>query len=190
MKVLLPLVVAAVAWGVPSPVRAEQLDPHGVSAEAVTASVRSITDDAVEESVRDLVLTTESLDGAVSDAVTTKARTLTIASDVLFPFGKHALTPRASKRIADLVAETQEDVSIEVTGYTDSIGDTASNIRLSTRRAEAVRAELEQLLPDASFTVRGRGEADPVAPNTRKDGSDNPEGRARNRRVEIVIARH
>ncbi len=38
-----------------------------------------------------------------------------------------------------------------------------------------------------TLTVRGRGEADPVASNTRKDGSDDPRARAKNRRVEITF---
>ena len=44
-------------------------------------------------------------------------------------------------------------------------------------------------LGDRSFTVRGLGEADPVAANTAPDGSDDPQGRARNRRVAIDIPR-
>jgi len=75
-------------------------------------------------------------------------------------------------------------------GHTDSVGDAQSNLTLSRRRAEAVRAELVRLLgaTSVSFEVRGFGEARPVAPN-RVDGRDNPEGRARNRRVEIRFDR-
>jgi outer membrane protein OmpA-like peptidoglycan-associated protein len=45
------------------------------------------------------------------------------------------------------------------------------------------------LAADVLSTTKGHGEADPVAPNVKKDGSDNPRGRARNRRVTITFAR-
>ena len=53
----------------------------------------------------------------------------------------------------------------------------------------AVQAALAPLAPGATFQSTGKGAADPVAPNTNPDGSDNPEGRARNRRVTITFAR-
>ena len=59
---------------------------------------------------------------------------------------------------------------------------------LSVRRAEAVHAALaDRLGSDFTFEVDGFGETQPVAPNTHDDGSDNPEGRALNRRVEITF---
>jgi OOP family OmpA-OmpF porin len=60
---------------------------------------------------------------------------------------------------------------------------------LSQRRAAAVRDALAPQLPGVDLTVAGRGEADPVAPNTRPDGSDDPVGRAANRRVTLTTTR-
>ena len=59
------------------------------------------------------------------------------------------------------------------------------------RRAQAMAAALRRELGgDApGLAVRGHGEADPVAANTKKDGSDNPKDRARNRRVTITFPR-
>jgi outer membrane protein OmpA-like peptidoglycan-associated protein len=76
-----------------------------------------------------------------------------------------------------------------VTGHTDATGEDAYNLDLSRRRAEAVAAWLRARpeLGGWTFTVAGKGEAAPVAPNSRPDGSDDPEGRARNRRVEVTI---
>jgi OOP family OmpA-OmpF porin len=66
------------------------------------------------------------------------------------------------------------------------VGDDASNLALSQRRADAVNAVIGRISAKSglSFDVEAKGEADPVAPND-IDGRDNPDGRARNRRVTI-----
>jgi outer membrane protein OmpA-like peptidoglycan-associated protein len=64
----------------------------------------------------------------------------------------------------------------------------AYNLALSRRRAETVARELiGQGLHRERVTIQAYGEARPVAPNLNPDGTDNPAGRARNRRVEAVI---
>ena len=74
---------------------------------------------------------------------------------------------------------------ILVVGYSDSSGDTARNLRLSERRAQAVRHAIVSMLDEGAHQVvaLGRGEANPVADNHRK------EGRTQNRRVEVFLAR-
>ena len=61
--------------------------------------------------------------------------------------------------------------------------------RLSERRADSVKTWLigKGGIPGGAIEARGFGKSKPIASNTRPDGSDNPEGRAKNRRVEIVI---
>ena len=78
---------------------------------------------------------------------------------------------------------------VELAGYTDSIGTEQYNQKLSERRAEAVKQYLikEGAVDKAMISARGYGESSPIAPNKTKDGKDNPEGRAQNRRVEILI---
>ena len=72
------------------------------------------------------------------------------------------------------------DVRLEIAGYTDDRGGARANRRLSQRRARAVlRWFVEHGLDGARFEARGYGEADPV------DTNDTPEGRARNRRIEL-----
>jgi len=112
---------------------------------------------------------------------------------VLFRFDRASLSLRARTRIAE-VAERVRDAApdtIQVDGYTDAKGSDAYNLQLSRRRATAAAAALRDAVGDAAPRTRttGHGEADPVAPNVRKDGSDNPRGRARNRRVTITFAR-
>lgn len=112
-----------------------------------------------------------------------------LAADVLFEFDSATLTPDAADRIAALgpdIGAAARAGTVTVTGYTDDVGDDAYNQDLSERRAEAVHAALASAVDraDLAFEVSGRGEADPVAPN-QIDGVDNPDGRARNRRVTI-----
>lgn len=78
---------------------------------------------------------------------------------------------------------------VELEGHTDGKGTEPYNQKLSERRAEAVRQYLikEGAVDKARISARGYGESKPIAPNTTKDGKDNPAGRAENRRVEILI---
>jgi OOP family OmpA-OmpF porin len=99
-----------------------------------------------------------------------------------FDFNKATLRPdgRAAVRTAaDTLKGTKERVT--VTGYTDSVGSDAYNLKLSERRANTVRDALvaEGIAADR-ITTKGMGESNPVASN------DTAEGRAQNRRVDIV----
>ena len=80
------------------------------------------------------------------------------------------------------------DAPVHVSGHTDSVGSEASNQTLSEQRAQAVVDYFTDAGIDPSrLHAQGFGETRPVAPNTHQDGADNPDGRAQNRRVEIVI---
>ena len=92
--------------------------------------------------------------------------------------------------ILDEAAQTLKDnpnVKVQIVGYTDSIGSDAYNLRLSERRAQAVKQYLvSKGIAAGRLGTEGRGKQDPIAPNT-KDGKDNPEGRAMNRRAELKV---
>ena len=80
--------------------------------------------------------------------------------------------------------------TVTVVGHTDAKGEDAYNLDMSKRRAEAVVAWLNsQSGIERTFTAEGRGEAEPIAPNTHPDGGNDPDGRARNRRVVVNIPR-
>ena len=114
--------------------------------------------------------------------------TVRISADVLFAFGEAKPTKAASYELGVLATRLHTaSRTVLVAGYTDSIGSPASNLTLSQRRADAVKAELAKHT-GGGFTIvaTGHGEADPVAPNT-KDGKDYSAGRAKNRRVEITF---
>jgi outer membrane protein OmpA-like peptidoglycan-associated protein len=78
--------------------------------------------------------------------------------------------------------------AVVLEGHADAIGTEAYNLALSRQRADTVARELiGQGVQRERITVKAYGETRPVARNKNPDGTDNPEGRARNRRVEAVI---
>ncbi|MGQ4659994.1 OmpA family protein [Lysobacter sp. F6437] len=110
---------------------------------------------------------------------------------VNFDFDKSTLRPDAVAILSEAVQILQRypDLKVEVAGHTDSKGTDAYNQALSERRATAVYDYLTSNGIDASRMVgpNGYGESRPIAPNTNPDGSDNPEGRAQNRRTELNV---
>jgi outer membrane protein OmpA-like peptidoglycan-associated protein len=109
---------------------------------------------------------------------------ISLSGSVLSKSGSSDLMDMAQRRL-DTVSDAIEGYgpgAIIVEGHTDSRGTEASNEALSQRRAESVRAYLVgRGLSGKSVTAVGRGEAKPIADN------DTPEGRANNRRVEIIV---
>ncbi|HTJ29379.1 MAG TPA: OmpA family protein [Acidobacteriaceae bacterium] len=119
---------------------------------------------------------------------------ITLAADVLFDFGKSAIRADAEKTLREAATKMKfahAKGPIRVDGYTDAKGAAQLNERLSAARATAVE---DWMIRNAGFSAReldprGYGAERPVAANTKPDGTDNPEGRQRNRRVEIVVTR-
>ena len=110
---------------------------------------------------------------------------ITLDGQVLFVTGKAELLPIARDRlneVAKSLKELDDDKLVSIEGFTDSRGADDMNHRLSQDRANAVRDYLSsQGVKPEKLRAIGRGEANPVASN------DTPEGRANNRRVEIVV---
>ena len=92
------------------------------------------------------------------------------------------------KKASDFVRK-YPGAKVKLEGHTDSRGTEEYNQKLSETRAEAVRQYLikDGASEKAKILATGYGELKPIAPNTTKDGKDNPEGRAENRRVEVLI---
>lgn len=109
---------------------------------------------------------------------------ITLSGEVLFPTDRAELRPEARDRllaVADALRSSTQRVTIE--GHTDSRGSDTYNQQLSQRRAEAVRTFLlGEGVPGDRVIAQGRGEAEPIASN------DSAEGRANNRRVEIILS--
>jgi len=103
---------------------------------------------------------------------------------VNFDFDKYNIRPDAMPILDEAARTLKEygDITISVDGHTDSIGSDAYNEKLSLRRANSVKDYLERQGVTASrMTVRGFGKTNPVASNA------TPEGRAQNRRVELIV---
>jgi outer membrane protein OmpA-like peptidoglycan-associated protein len=111
-------------------------------------------------------------------------------ADTLFEFDKAILAADAGKTLGELGPLLQKvgRHPIVIEGHTDAIGTDAYNDELSEKRAAAVRSWLAAngILP-ADTPIKGYGKRKPVAANKKPDGSDNPDGRALNRRVEVVV---
>ena len=121
---------------------------------------------------------------AAAVAVVPSSEKITFEADTFFDFDKSVLKPTGKTKLNDLASKLQ-GIDIEVvvaTGHTDSVGSDAYNIKLSLRRANAVKAFLvsKGIPADRIFTA-GKGEGTPVASNKTRDG------RAKNRRVEVEV---
>lgn len=114
---------------------------------------------------------------------------LSVTSDILFAFDSADLSAEAKGSLTDIAAiiARAPEGQVRVVGHTDAKGSDDYNMELSQRRAKAVTEFLEGADISAErLTTEGRGEAEPLAENE-VNGEDNPEGRAKNRRVEFVM---
>ena len=144
--------------------------------------------------VLDLEFRVEDMGGKLQDLQIKETPTeihIELAADVLFDFDKAIIKPQAAatlKQAAAVIRDKAKGV-VRIKGYTDSKGADSYNQKLSERRAIAVNTWLvkNEGLKNVRFEAHGFGAKKPVAPNTKPDGSDYPEGRQKNRRVEIIL---
>lgn len=146
--------------------------------------------------VLDLVFKVEDIGGKVMDLQLKETDTeirIELAADVLFDFDKADLrrdARNALKQVGDIIKEKAKG-TVRIEGHTDSKGSDAHNQKLSERRASSVRDWLvkNEGLKNVRFATSGFGPKKPAVSNTKPDGADDPEGRQKNRRVEIVIGK-
>ena len=108
----------------------------------------------------------------------------TARTDVFFPTNNAILSDDAKKHLKTLATQATENPAliIRIEGYADAIGPSDVNQNLSKARADAVKDFfLEQGLAETQLSVVGKGENEPLASN------DTREGRALNRRTEVLI---
>ena len=189
MKSVVPCALVALALSVtPAGAGSKYTDPD---APEVMAAAKAAL---VNAKVRDIVGITRGIDALLEDLgakVTAREVRIEMPSDILFDFDSATLRPEALatlRKIAD-VLRSYARAPVTVEGHTDSKGADAYNLKLSEQRAASVTRWLaaEGGVEKTRLTPRGLGETRPVVPNTKPDGSDDPSGRQRNRRVEIVV---
>jgi OmpA-OmpF porin, OOP family len=106
---------------------------------------------------------------------------------ITFETGSAAFSPAAAKDLDQLLRDllVASGTVVEVHGHTDNVGNADANMALSEKRAFAIRDWLEKKspanFPEGRIRIFAHGQTNPVAPNA------TPEGRAKNRRVEIVL---
>ena len=151
----------------------------------------------IEGSIRDIAGQVVNMGGKTLDLQVKETATeirIELAADVLFDFDKATIKPQAASalhNVAEIIRTKGKGRSARIDGHTDAKGDDAYNQKLSERRAASVKQWLAEKegLADVKMATQGFGAKKPVAPNAKPDGSDDPDGRQKNRRVEIVLAK-
>ncbi len=113
-----------------------------------------------------------------------------VVENIYYDLDKSNIRPDAAKELNKLVQLLTDnpEIKIELSSHTDSIATVEYNNDLSQRRAEsAVNYLVQQGISPDRLVAKGYGELRPIARNTNPDGSDNPDGRQRNRRTEFKI---
>jgi outer membrane protein OmpA-like peptidoglycan-associated protein len=136
----------------------------------------------------------QNLEGALKELnaeVSAQEIKIQMKADLLFDFDKADIKKGAEpvlEKVA-VVLKSYPNAKVLVEGHTDSLGKETYNQTLSEKRAANVAQWLvaRSGLKASQVQTRGWGKTKPVAHNTKPDGSDDQEGRAKNRRVEIVI---
>lgn len=163
-------------------------DPDSPAAEAAARAALA------HAKVLDIIGVSRGLSGVMKDLgarVTDQEITIELAADFLFDFDRYAIRSEAADSLRKVgeVAKAYPKAPLLIEGHTDGKGAHPYNMKLSESRALSVKNWLVQnaAVDSARITTKGSGETKPVAANTNPDGSDNPKGRQKNRRVTITL---
>ncbi len=122
----------------------------------------------------------------LADAADTNLPRTFVFDNLNFKFGTPELTPESEQTVKDLVAilSAYTNAEVRLEGHTDNVGDPASNKQLSQARADSTKAVMEKDGIAASrISTQGYGQEKPATSN------DTDEGRAQNRRLELVVVK-
>ena len=153
---------------------------------AVEGAEEQLDLSAIEEApLEPMLLMSQDLAEPLRETREVGTTTVAISSDVLFDSSSSELDEAAKSALDEAARriESHEPGPVTVIGHTDSVDSDASNLTLSKERAAAVATALEKRLDtsDYELSTDGKGEAEPIASN------DTEDGKALNRRVEIVL---
>jgi outer membrane protein OmpA-like peptidoglycan-associated protein len=159
-------------------------DGYLVKRQAYTTNGKSVDPNTLKDLVTNIMLDTL----MVLDKV--EINKIFVLENIYYNFNKSDIRPDAAVELDKLVQLLIDnpEIKIELGSHTDSIDDNAYNIQLSQRRAEsAVRYIVQHGIAPDRLVAKGYGEERPIARNTNPNGTDNPEGRQKNRRTEFKI---
>jgi outer membrane protein OmpA-like peptidoglycan-associated protein len=173
------------------PTSLERAAAHAASRIEIAALARSTA--SIEALKPTDALTVATLKSELNARETERGTLISLPGDILFDFDEHAIRREARPtlaKLAELIRRTPGG-RVVIEGHTDAKGSDAYNLQLSERRARAVARWLEQRhgIEPARLDEEGLGETRPTVPNTHPDGSDDPQGRQLNRRVEVILTR-
>lgn len=161
-----------------------ELDGYLTKRQPYTTKGKSVDPATLKELVTNITLDTI----LVLDKI--ELNKIFVLENIYFDFAKADITPLAATELNKLVEILQDnpEIKIEMGSHTDSVDTYEYNIVLSQRRAEStVNYLVSKGISKDRLTAKGYGETTPIARNTNPDGTDNPSGRARNRRTEFKI---
>jgi len=124
------------------------------------------------------------------EKVVTVLEEVQVLKNVYYEFGKADLKEISFASLDEVVVflNKHPELNVEIGGHTDNKGSDELNLKLSEARAGNVVAYLvSKGIDKKRLTAKGYGAAQPIAPNTKEDGSDDPEGREKNRRTEMKV---
>ncbi|NCO56488.1 MAG: OmpA family protein, partial [Bacteroidetes bacterium] len=114
-----------------------------------------------------------------------------IIKNIYYEYGKTHLTDQSKTAIDTTLLKVLINnplLIVEIASHTDSVSSGDFNMKLSEKRAESVvKYLISKGIDKERLHFKGYGESKPIAPNTNADGSDNLEGRQKNRRTEFRI---
>jgi len=183
-----PAVLAFALACIPAVAAAPGQDPDSPE---VQAAARAALAHSKILDIQGITLGIEAVLKDLGAKVTATEIKIELDADVLFDFDKYTLRPEAAetlRKVGQAVAGYPQ-APLLIEGYTDGKGTHPYNMKLSENRAGAVKAWLvaNAGVEAARIRTAGWGETKPIAPNTNPDGSDNPQGRQKNRRVELTL---
>ena len=125
----------------------------------------------------------------LSSRQTAEGLVLSLPTDPLFQGDEAEVTDKAAASLQPLAEQLRKQApkQIIIRCYTDDQGDDSQNLTLTQKRVHSVAAWLQAHGVEAMAEQQGMGEASPVVPNAKPDGTPDPEGQARNRRLEVVV---
>jgi outer membrane protein OmpA-like peptidoglycan-associated protein len=126
----------------------------------------------------------------IEEPVDEKTKESIVLRTLFYDFNSSAITETIQKELDHLAMVMQNftDIKVELTGHADALGNEKYNKLLSERRARQAKEYLvKKGIAAKRISIRGEGEKNHIAINTNPDGTDNPDGRKLNRRVDISL---